>query len=55
MCLLISFVYLCIALNIPPLIPFSTVVNKLLPVNNSNFIPVIFKRAWHASQGADIQ
>ena len=45
--------YLCIAWHIPPLIPFSTISNKLTSVNNSNFICVFFKHAFHANPNAD--
>ena len=37
----------------PPLIPFSTIINISLFVNNSNFTPVFFEEACHANPGAD--
>ena len=40
-------------LNIPPLIPFSTVISISISVNNSNFTLVLFKQACHANPGAD--
>ena len=36
-----------------PLIPFSTINNILISVNNSNFTLVFFKQAFHANPGAD--
>ena len=50
--LLFAFAYLCIAWHIPPLIPFSTINNISILVNNSNYTPVFFKQACHANPGA---
>ena len=49
----IAFAYLCIAWHIPPVIPFSTINNILISVNNFSFTSVILKQACHANPGAD--
>ena len=38
---------------IPPLTPFSAIINKSLFVNNSNFTPAFSKQACYANPGAD--
>ena len=40
-------------LQIPPLVPFSTINSISLSVNNSNSTFVFFKHAYHANPGAD--
>ena len=39
--------------EIPPLIPFFTINNMSILVNNSNSTSVILKQAFHANSGAD--
>ena len=51
--LLFALAYLCIAWQIPPLIPFSTINSTSISVNNSYFTFVFFKYACHANPGAD--
>ena len=51
--LLFAFAYLFIAWHIPPLIPFSTINNISISVNNPNFTPVYFKQACYSNPGAD--
>ena len=42
--LLLAFAYLCTALHIPPLIPFSTIISISLSVNNSDFTFVFLNK-----------
>ena len=51
--LLFALAYLCIARHIPPLIPFSTINNISISVNNSNFTPVFFKQDCNANPSAE--
>ena len=51
--ILFALAYLCIAWHIPPQIPFLTINNISLSVNNSNFTPVFFTQVYHANPGAD--
>ena len=53
MYLLFALAYLCIAWQIPSLIPFSTINSISVPVNNSNSTFVFLKYAYHANPGAD--
>ena len=53
MYLLFAAAHRCIALHVPPLIPFRTINSILIPVNNSNPTSVFFKHACHANPGAD--
>ena len=53
MFLLFALAYLCTALYIPPLIPFSYIIDISLAVNNSNSTPAFFRHAYHANPGAD--
>ena len=40
-------------LDIPPLIPFSTINKTSMPVNNSNFTSVFYIATCHANPGAE--
>ena len=51
--MLFALAYFYTPLHIPPLIPFSTIDNISLSVDNSNFTPAFFKQACHANPGAD--
>ena len=42
--LLFALAYLCIAWHIPPLVPFSTINNISISVNNSNLIPIFLNK-----------
>ena len=53
MYLLFALAYLYTALHIPPLIPFSYIINISLSVNNSNSTPVFFKHNCQANPGTD--
>ena len=53
MYLLFASAYLSVALHTPPLIPFSSIINISLSVNNSNFMFVFFKHACHPNLGDD--
>ena len=50
---LFALVYLCIAWHIPPRMPFSTINNKSILVNNSNSTSVLFKQACHANPSTE--
>ena len=52
MYLLFASAYLCIALHIPRLIPFSTINTISALVNNSSFTSIFFKHTCHANPGA---
>ena len=49
----IYYSYLCVAWQIPPIVPFSIINSISVSVNNSNSTPVFFKQAYHANPGAD--
>ena len=51
--LLFALAYLCTAWHIPPLLPFSTMNNISLLVNNFNSTSVFFKQACHVDPGVD--
>ena len=51
--LLFAFAYLCIALHIPPLIPFLIINNMSTLVINSSPTPVFLKQPCHANPDAD--
>ena len=51
--LLLDAAYRCIAQQIPPLIPFSTINNVSISVNNFNSTFALFNYAFHALSGAD--
>ena len=53
MYLLFALACLYIALQIPPLIPFSNIISISLSVNNSNFTLVFFKHVIQDNPGAD--
>ena len=52
MYLLFALAYLCIACDIPPLIPCSSICNISISVSNSNSTFAIFRHACHANPGA---
>ena len=51
--LLLAFSILIHRVNVPPLIPFSTINNISISVKRSNFTLVFFKAACHANPGAE--
>ena len=51
--LLFTLGHLSTAWQIPPLIPFSTVISISVSVNNSNFTLVFLRQACNANLGAD--
>ena len=51
--LLLDFAYWWIAINIPPLMPFSTLNNISISVNSSNFTSVFFKAACYTNLGTE--
>ena len=53
MYLLFDLACLCIAWQIPPLVPISTINSISISVNNSNSTFVFFKHACHANHGED--
>ena len=53
MYLLFAVAYLCIAWDIPPLIPASIISSMSVLVSNSSFTCVFFKHACQANPGKD--
>ena len=53
MYLLFALAYLCIAWQIQPLVPFSTINSMSISVNNSNSTFVFFKHSCHDNPVAD--
>ena len=51
--LLFALAYLCVAWQVPPLVPFPIISSISIFVNNSNSTPVFFKQACHANPGGD--
>ena len=51
--LLFALAHLCTARHIPHRMPFSTINNISISVNNYNSTPVFFKQVCHANPGAD--
>ena len=51
--IIIFNVYGRIVLDIPPLMPFSTINSISISINSSNFSSIIFKAGFHANPGVE--
>ena len=51
--IIIFNVYGRIVLDVPPLMPFSTINSMSMSINSSNFNSIFFKAGFHANPGAE--